>query len=284
LKIGRFRWGNETIFGLVKGKEIFPLKEKRIFELMESVTPRGESIGFDEVKFLSPTRPTKIVAVGLNYKAHAEEMGKPLPEEPLIFLKPSTAVIANKMKIVLPPSSKRVDYEGELAIVIGRKCRKVSVEEAPNYILGYSCFNDVTARDLQRKDVQYTRAKSFDTFAPYGPWFATDLDPTGLGIETRVNGEVKQKGNTGDMIFSPFELVSFISHVMTLLPGDVIATGTPPGVGPLNPGDKVEVKIEGIGTLVNYVVSSEREKECPTQHCPESTGLRGSARLPDKNS
>lgn len=257
MKIGRFKKEDETIFGLIKGKEIIPLREKRVSELMESVTPQGEPISFREVKFLSPTRPTKIVAVGLNYKAHAEEMGKPLPEEPLIFLKPSTAVISNKMRIVLPSMSKRVDYEGELAVVIGRKCKKVSPEEAPNYILGYSCFNDVTARDLQRKDVQYTRAKSFDTFAPYGPWLATDLDPIGLKIETRVNGEVKQKGNTEDMIFSPFELVSFISHVMTLLPGDVIATGTPPGVGPLKPKDKVEVEIEGIGTLTNYVVSED---------------------------
>ena len=255
MKIGRFKWGSETIFGLVKGREIFPLKEKRVSELMESITPMERSISFKEVKFLSPTRPTKIVAVGLNYKAHAEEMGKPLPEEPLIFLKPSTAVIANKMKIVLPSASKRVDYEGELAIVIGRRCRKVSAERAPDYILGYACFNDVTARDLQQKDVQYTRAKSFDTFAPYGPWLVTDVDPIGLKIETRVNGEVRQKGNTEDMIFSPFELVSFISHVMTLLPGDVIATGTPPGVGPLNPKDKVEVEIEGIGTLTNFAVS-----------------------------
>ena len=257
MKIGRFKFGERTIFGIVRGREIVPVRERRITELMEKITPEDETISFKEVKFLSPTRPSKIVGVGLNYRAHAEEMGKPLPEEPLIFLKPSTAVISNKMKIVLPRESERVDYEGELAVVIGRRCRKVSPEEAADYILGYSCFNDVTARDLQRKDIQYTRAKSFDTFAPYGPWINTEIDPVGLKIETRVNGEVKQRGNTEDMIFSPFELVSFISRIMTLLPGDVITTGTPPGVGPLNPGDRVEVEIEGIGILINYVVSED---------------------------
>jgi len=257
VKVGRFKHGDRTIYGLIKGREIVPIKERRISEIMETVTPEGESLSFKDVKFLSPTRPTKIVAVGLNYRAHAEEMGKPLPEEPLLFMKPSTAVISNKMKIIKPKMSQRVDYEGELAIVIGRKCKKVSPEEASDYILGYSCFNDVTARDLQQKDVQYTRAKSFDTFAPYGPWINTDIDPIGLKITTRVNGEVKQEGNTEDMIFSPFELVSFISQIMTLLPGDVIATGTPPGVGPLQAGDRVEVEIEGIGTLINYVVDEE---------------------------
>ncbi|WP_456436030.1 fumarylacetoacetate hydrolase family protein [Thermovibrio ammonificans] len=258
MKIGRFKWGERTIYGIVKGREIVPVKETKVSELMEGVTPLDETVYFKEVKFLSPTRPSKIVAVGLNYRAHAEEMGKEVPEEPLLFMKPSTAVIANKMRIFLPKMSSRVDYEGELAVVIGRKCRKVSPEEAPDYILGYSCFNDVTARDLQRKDGQYTRAKSFDTFAPYGPWLNTDIDPMGLQITTRVNGEVKQSGNTSDMIFSPFELVSFISQIMTLLPGDVIATGTPPGVGPLKAGDRVEVEIEGIGTLINY---AEEERE-----------------------
>ncbi len=254
MKLGRFKHGERTIYGIVRGKEIIPVKEQRVSELMEGVTPLDETLTFKDVKFLSPTRPTKIIAVGLNYRAHAEEMGKLLPEEPLLFMKPSTAVIANKMRIVLPEMSERVDYEGELAVVIGRKCRKVSPEEAKDYILGYSCFNDVTARDLQQKDIQYTRAKSFDTFAPYGPWIATDIDPIGLRITTKVNGEVKQEGNTEDMIFSPFELVSFISQIMTLLPGDIVATGTPPGVGPLSEGDKVEIEIEGIGTLINYVV------------------------------
>ena len=258
MKIGRFKTGERTIFGIIQGKEIVPLKEKRVTDLMESITPTEEVLSFSDVKFLSPTRPSKIVAVGLNYKAHAEEMGKPLPEEPLLFMKPSTAVIANKMRIFLPEMSERVDYEGELAVVIGRKCRKVTPEEAPDYILGYSCFNDVTARDLQQKDGQYTRAKSFDTFAPYGPWISTEIDPFDLNITTRVNGEVRQEGRTSDMIFSPFELVSFISQIMTLLPGDVIVTGTPPGIGPLNDGDRVEVEIEGIGTLINYAVRERK--------------------------
>ena len=258
MKIGRFKAGKRSIFGIIKGKEIVPLKEKRVTDLMESITPTEEVLSFSDVKFLSPTRPSKIVAVGLNYKAHAEEMGKPLPEEPLLFMKPSTAVIANKMRIFLPEMSERVDYEGELAVVIGRKCRKITPEEASDYILGYSCFNDVTARDLQQKDVQYTRPKSFDTFAPYGPWVSTSVDPLDLKIITRVNGEVKQEGRTSDMIFSPFELVSFISQIMTLLPGDVIVTGTPPGVGPLNDGDRVEIEIEGIGTLINYAVRERK--------------------------
>ena len=258
MKIGRFKAGKRSIFGIIKGKEIVPLKEKRVTDLMESITPTEEVLSFSDVKFLSPTRPSKIVAVGLNYKAHAEEMGKPLPEEPLLFMKPSTAVIANKMRIFLPEMSERVDYEGELAVVIGRKCRKVTPEEAPDYILGYSCFNDVTARDLQQKDGQYTRAKSFDTFAPYGPWISTSVDPLDLRITTRVNGEVRQEGRTSDMIFSPFELVSFISRIMTLLPGDVVVTGTPPGVGSLNDGDRVEVEIEGIGTLINYAVRERK--------------------------
>jgi len=267
LKIGRFKAGERTIFGLVKGREIAPLKESKVSELMDSVTPTDEVLTFRDVKFLSPTRPSKIVAVGLNYKAHAEEMGKPIPQEPLLFMKPSTAVIANKMRIVLPGVSTRVDYEGELAVVIGRRCRNVPPERAGDYILGYSCFNDVTARDLQSKDVQYTRAKSFDTFAPYGPWLALNVEPLSLQIVTRVNGEVRQKGNTEDMIFSPFELVSFVSRTMTLLPGDVIATGTPPGVGYLSPGDRVEVEIEGIGILINYVVSEKQQ--APSQSQPE---------------
>ncbi|WP_163328152.1 fumarylacetoacetate hydrolase family protein [Desulfurobacterium thermolithotrophum] len=258
MKIGRFKSNDRSFFGLIKGKEIVPIKETKVSELMDSITPTEDVLSFSEVKFLSPTRPSKIVAVGLNYKAHAEEMGKPLPEEPLLFMKPSTAVIANKMKIFLPEMSQRVDYEGELAVIIGRKCRKVTPKDVPNYILGYSCFNDVTARDLQQKDVQYTRAKSFDTFAPYGPWIATSIDPLSLKITTRINGEIKQQGQTSDMIFSPFELVSFISQVMTLLPGDVVITGTPPGIGPLKEGDKVEVEIEGIGTLINYVAKERR--------------------------
>jgi len=206
-----------------------------------------------EAKILPVSIPTKIIAVGLNYKDHAMEMDKPLPDEPLIFMKPSSAVIGHKETIILPEISKRVDYEGELAVVIGKKCKNVEIVEAKEYILGYTCFNDVTARDLQQKDVQYTRAKSFDTFAPVGPWMENEVDPTNLEIKTILNDRVVQHSNTANMKFDVFFLVSYISKIMTLLPGDIIATGTPAGVGPLMPGDVVKVEIEGIGTLVNEV-------------------------------
>ncbi|WP_369018439.1 fumarylacetoacetate hydrolase family protein [Thermatribacter velox] len=207
----------------------------------------------DEVKLLAPVKPSKIVAVGLNYADHIAEMGNTPPPNPIIFIKPQTAVIGPGEHIVLPPSSQRVDYEAELGVVIGKKCRSVTPQEAPSFILGYTCFNDVTARDLQKKDGQWTRAKSFDTFAPLGPWINTNLDPSALHIECRLNGELKQSSSTSNLLFSVFELVAFISEIMTLLPGDVIATGTPQGVGPMKDGDLVEVYVEGIGTLSNPV-------------------------------
>jgi len=212
-----------------------------------------KEVPVSNVKFLSPTSPTKIIALGLNYKDHAKETGFPIPEEPLIFLKPPSAVIGLGDVIQIPKGVGRVDYEAELAIVIGKKCKNVSKEEAYNYILGYTCFNDVTARTLQQKDGQWTRSKSFDTFAPFGPWIATDLDPLDLSIKLYLNGEVKQDGRTSDMIFNVYEIVSFVSKIMTLEPGDVIATGTPPGIGPIKDGDEVIVEIEGIGKLLNYV-------------------------------
>lgn len=208
----------------------------------------------DGIKILPPCEPTKIVAVGLNYRDHAEEMGRELPAEPRLFLKPSTSVIANGDKIKYPDHmSERVDYEGELAVVIGKKASHVSEDEALGYVFGYTCMNDVTARDLQAKDIQFTRAKGFDTFAPMGPVIETELDPDGLEISTYLNGERKQHSNTSNLLFSVPELVSFISKVMTLLPGDIISTGTPEGVSPMKTGDKVEVRVEGIGTLSNYV-------------------------------
>jgi len=208
-----------------------------------------------DVKLLAPVVPTKIVAIGLNYKAHAAEFGKPLPETPLLFMKPSTTVIGPNDAIVYPSHmSRRVDYEGELAVVIGARTKDVTRADAPGCILGYTCINDVTARDLQGKDGQFTRAKGFDTFAPMGPWIETGLDPQALRIETFLNGEKRQDTSTSDMIFGVYEIVSFVSQVMTLLPGDVIATGTPPGVGKMKPGDTVEVVIEGIGRLGNTVV------------------------------
>jgi 2-keto-4-pentenoate hydratase/2-oxohepta-3-ene-1,7-dioic acid hydratase in catechol pathway len=209
------------------------------------------------MRLLAPCTPSKIIALGVNYRSHGEEMSHRIPTEPLIFLKPPTAVIGPEDNIIYPESSERVDYEGELGVVIRSTASHVSREDAPDYVLGYTSFNDVTARDIQARDKQWTRAKSFDTFAPIGPCIETELDPANLALETRLNGEIKQKTSTSDLIFPVDELVSFISGVMTLLPGDVIATGTTAGVGPMQPGDIVEVIIEGIGTLRNYVVRPE---------------------------
>lgn len=216
--------------------------------------PTGHTFDPGEVKVLPPAAPTKIVAVGLNYKDHAIEMGRDLPEEPRLFIKPSTSVIGHRDKIIYPAHmSSHVDYEGELALVIRKKARHVEEGEALDYVLGYTCLNDVTARDLQARDIQFTRAKGFDTFAPVGPVIETDLDPSGLEISTYLNGERKQHSNTKNLLFSVPRLISFISKVMTLLPGDIISTGTPAGVGPMKRGDTVEVEIEGIGRLTNYV-------------------------------
>jgi 2-keto-4-pentenoate hydratase/2-oxohepta-3-ene-1,7-dioic acid hydratase in catechol pathway len=197
--------------------------------------------------------PTKIVCVGRNYAEHAKELGNEAPSEPIIFLKPPSAVLRPEGTIIRPPQSQRVDHEGELVIVIGRVARNVLRAGWRDYVLGFTCGNDVTARDLQKKDVQFTRGKGFDTFCPIGPVIETDLDPAALQLITRVNGEIRQNGNTRDMIFPCDVLVEFITSVMTLVPGDVIFTGTPAGVGPLNTGDDVEVEIEGIGTLRNHV-------------------------------
>lgn len=201
--------------------------------------------------------PTKIIAIGLNYLDHAKEFNMEIPEYPLIFLKPPTAVIGNGETILYPPQTKELHYEGELGIVIGKRTRNVSVQDARLCIAGYSCVNDVTARDLQRLDGQWTRSKSFDTFCPIGPRIAKNIDPTNLVIITRVNGTTKQKSNTNQMIFNAFQLVSFVSAIMTLLPGDIISTGTPPGVGELKVGDVVEVEIEQIGILRNSVDSAK---------------------------
>jgi 2-keto-4-pentenoate hydratase/2-oxohepta-3-ene-1,7-dioic acid hydratase in catechol pathway len=198
-------------------------------------------------------KPSKIVAVGRNYAEHAKELGNDAPSEPVIFMKPPTSVLAPGGTIIRPAISQRVDYEGELAIVIGREAKNVPASRWRDFVQGFMCANDVTARDLQKKDVQFTRAKSFDTFCPLGPHVESDLDPSRLRIQTRVNGAVKQDGNTEQMSFKCDAIIEFITQVMTLLPGDVILTGTPAGVGPLNAGDTVEVEIEGIGVLRNVV-------------------------------
>lgn len=202
-------------------------------------------------------RPSKIVGVGLNYRAHAAEMKKQLPEEPLLFLKPPSALIGPGEAIVRPSGYERVDYEGELCVVIGKRARRVPRERALDHVAGYTCLNDVTVRDLQKKDVQYTRAKGFDTFSPCGPRVVAGLDPGHLTIQTRLNGVTRQSSSTSDLIFDVPALIAFISRVMTLEEGDLISTGTPPGVGNLTPGDLVEIEIEGIGVLSNPVVGDE---------------------------
>lgn len=205
-------------------------------------------------RFLAPVTPSKIIAIGLNYRDHAAEMSKPLPSEPLMFMKPSTAVIGPEDAIRIPPGAGMVHHEAELGVVIGKLAHRVPADRAMAHVLGFTCVNDVTSRDLQKKDIQYTRAKGFDTFAPIGPCVAIGLDPASLDIEAWVNGEKRQSSNTRELIFSVREIIAFVSSVMTLLPGDVLSTGTPSGVGPLRPGDRVTVTVAGIGELSNPVI------------------------------
>ena len=232
---------------------ILPLAEGETAESFPN--PRTEAaIPNHEVDFLAPVAPSKIVCVGRNYREHAAELGNKMPDEPLLFLKAPSAIIADGECIERPPQSQQVEHEGELGVVIARQARNLNEDENPlGYVLGYTCVNDVTARDLQRKDVQFTRAKSFDTFCPVGPFIVDGLDPLNLVVTTRVNGAVKQNGRTADMAFSVPFLIRYISHIMTLYPGDLIATGTPAGVSPMKGGDVVEVEIEGIGILRNTV-------------------------------
>jgi 2-keto-4-pentenoate hydratase/2-oxohepta-3-ene-1,7-dioic acid hydratase in catechol pathway len=212
------------------------------------------ALNLADVKILAPVIPSKVVCVGKNYADHAKEMGGEVPAEPVIFIKPNTTVIGEGDYIVLPPQSVNVHHEAELAIVIGALAKNVEVDRADEVIFGYTCANDVTARDLQNSDGQWTRAKSFDTFCPLGPWIETDLDPQDLAISCSVNGELRQDGNTSDLVRSAREMVSWISHMMTLLPGDVILTGTPAGVSQIVNGDSVTVTIADIGTLTNPVI------------------------------
>jgi len=214
----------------------------------------GEACAFvPAVRVLAPIEPTKIVAIGLNYKDHAAEQGKPLPWEPMLFLKPSTAVVGPGEPIQLPPGVGRVDHEAEMGIVIGRRATRVSAADASGYILGVTCSNDVTARDMQNRGYQYSHVKGFDTFAALGPSIAVGLDPADLAVELRVNGTKRQGSRTSQLVFSAAELIEYISAIMTLLPGDVISTGTPSGIGPLVDGDTVTVTVEGVGDLTNPV-------------------------------
>lgn len=219
--------------------------------------PEG-NVPLRQAHLLAPAAPTKIVCVGLNYRPHIAELGHEMPTEPVLFMKPPTSVIGPGMDIPLPPAVGRVDYEAELAVVIGRRTHLATPLEAAANVLGFTCANDVTARDLQQRDGQWTRAKGFDGFCPLGPWIETDVpDDAEMLIECLVNGEVKQHASTADMLFTPYELVSFASQVMTLVPGDVILTGTPGGIGPLADGDSVEIRISGVGSLVNPVRAAQ---------------------------
>jgi 2-keto-4-pentenoate hydratase/2-oxohepta-3-ene-1,7-dioic acid hydratase in catechol pathway len=205
----------------------------------------------NEVRISAPVSPSKIICVGLNYRDHARELNMEIPDEPVIFIKPPTSVIGHQEDIINPPMSNEVDYEAELAVIISKEAKNVSIDEAQDYIGGYTILNDVTARDLQRKDGQWTRAKSFDTFCPIGPFIETDIDPNKQNISSKLNNEIKQDSNTKNMIFKVEDLVEFISHIMTLNPGDVIATGTPPGVGSMDVGDVLKIEIDKIGILEN---------------------------------
>ena len=218
-------------------------------------TYTGRSWPLADTRLLAPILPSKVVAIGRNYADHAAELGNPVPTSPIIFIKPSTSVIGPNVPIQLPASSQRVDFEGELAVVIGRPCRDVKADNAKSVILGYTVANDVTARDQQRADVQFTRGKGYDTFCPLGPWIETDLDPSDVEVGTELDGEVAQDGHTSDMVFTIGEIVEFVTGIMTLLPGDVLLTGTPAGVGPMVAGQTVSVTVQGIGTLTNPVIA-----------------------------
>ena len=250
MRIARFSAGGEVGFAAVEGDELAVIDTHPF----GTVSFTGVRLPLAEVRLLAPILPSKVVAIGKNYADHAREMGGEPPATPVIFLKPSTAVCGPGDPIAAPAGAGRVDYEGELAVVIGRLARDVPAERAYDAILGYTCADDVTARDQQRADGQWGRAKGYDTFCPLGPWIETELDPRDLGVTTTLNGEKVQDARTSLMLHDVASLVSFVSGVMTLLPGDVLLTGTPAGVGPMVPGDEVSVTIEGIGALTNQVV------------------------------
>ncbi|HEX8071375.1 MAG TPA: fumarylacetoacetate hydrolase family protein [Pyrinomonadaceae bacterium] len=241
-------------YGFIEGALIYPLAKNETFRVPFAPPEAGPPIARAEATLGAPVAPSKIVCVGRNYKEHAAELGNEMPGEPLLFLKAPSALVGPGESIRLPAASARVEHEGELGVVIGRRARLLTDADNPlDYVLGYTCLNDVTARDLQRKDVQFTRGKSFDTFCPVGPHIETDLDPRDLAVTTRVNGQVRQHARTSAMAFSVPFLIRYIAAVMTLEPGDLIATGTPAGVGPLAAGDTCEVEVEGVGVLRNPV-------------------------------
>ncbi len=257
MRIVRFTVRGQTGYGLLEDSLIHGLAEDPFTSFANARNWRldGRTYTLAEAKLLAPCLPSKIICLGVNYRPHAQEMKSNLPRNPLIFLKPPSAVIGPDDSIVLPRGWERVDYECELAVVIGKQGKYIPEENSREFVLGYTCFNDVTERQIQRDDGQWTRSKSFDTFAPIGPWIDTAVQPDDLKLETYLNGEQRQSSRTSELIFGVSTLISFVSGVMTLLPGDVIATGTPGGIAPMKPGDVVEVKIEKIGTLRNTVVA-----------------------------
>lgn len=257
MRIARFAGEDDPQFGVVGDDDGTPtiavLKGDPLYAGLELT---GEKVPLEDVRLLAPVIPrSKVIGIGRNYAKHAAELGNDVPESPLAFLKPNTSVVGPGDPIVYPTQTDDLHYEGELAVVIGRICRDLSPEDVSKVIFGYTCANDVTARDLQNSDGQWARAKGFDTFCPLGPWIETHLDPSNLTVRTSLDGEVVQDGNTSDMVFDVPALVSYVSSFMTLLPGDVILTGTPEGVGPMQVGSTVSVTIGGIGTLVNQVVA-----------------------------
>ena len=255
MKILRYSHDGRKRYGALEGDRIEPL-EGELDALKR--TARVRSIPLDTVQLLAPVTPSKIVAAGLNYGEFVRELKVEPPKEPLIFIKPSTAVIGPNDAIVYPPQTQELYYEGELAIVIARRAWRVPPSETRRYVLGYTCMNDVTAGDLQNRDREFTRSKSFDTFAPLGPVIESAIEnPDDLALTTKHNGKLRQNARTSDLIFKSDLLLSFISHIMTLLPGDVISTGTPPGVGQIKPGDVIEIEIEGIGVLTNTVAATQ---------------------------
>jgi 2-keto-4-pentenoate hydratase/2-oxohepta-3-ene-1,7-dioic acid hydratase in catechol pathway len=252
VRLARFRLGDRIATGVLEGEWVRALRGT----FFEEPVPTGEEVPATEVHLLAPVIPSKIVAVARNNPDHAAELGNETPQAPMLFFVPATSVIGPGDTIPLYAGSERIDHEAELAVVIGRLCRAVTEEDAPKYILGFTCANDVTARDWQAQDGQWARAKGSDGFCPLGPWIETEVDPANLEVVCRVNGETRQRGRTSDFVFSPSELISYISRTITLLPGDVVLTGTPAGVGPLSDGDEVEVEIDGVGTLTNRAVAS----------------------------